>query len=118
MESDDHARNFAFKVAVNLARSHLRKHGRLTLYGLRGPDAPGATSPTGSSDAWLGMAEALGALSPRQRACVVLVDYVDMDSAAAAAALGMSPGTVRVHLMRGGRALREALGMTQREEEA
>ncbi|HEX6399734.1 MAG TPA: sigma-70 family RNA polymerase sigma factor [Actinomycetota bacterium] len=118
MESDDHARNFAFKVALNLARSHLRKHGRLSLYGVRGPDAPGTTDHTGSSDTWLGMAEALGALSPRQRACVVLVDYVDMDPAAAAAALGMSPGTVRVHLMRGRRALREALGMTQREEEA
>lgn len=118
MESDVHARNFAFKVAVNLARSHLRKHGRLSLYGLRGPDAPGMSSPTGSSDAWLGMADALGALSPRQRACVVLVDYVDMDSTTAAAVLGMSAGTVRVHLMRGRRALRESLGMTQREEEA
>ena len=118
MESDEHARNFAFKVAVNLARSHLRKHGRLSLYGLRSPDAPGASSPMGPSDAWLEMADALGALSPRQRACVVLVDYVDMDSAAAAAVLGMSAGTVRVHLMRGRRALREALGMRQKEEEA
>lgn len=118
MESDDHARNFAFKVAVNLARSHLRKHGRLSLYGLRGPDTPGTSSPTGSSDAWFGMADALGALSPRQRACVVLVDYVDMDPAAVAAALGMSVATVRVHLMRGRRALREALGMTLKEEEA
>jgi RNA polymerase sigma factor (sigma-70 family) len=118
MESDDHARNFAFKVAINLARSHLRKHGRLSLYGLRGPDAPGTSSSTGSSDAWLAMADALGALSPRQRACVVLVDYVDMDSAAAAAVLGMSAGTVRVHLMRGRRSLRESLGMTQRGEEA
>jgi RNA polymerase sigma factor (sigma-70 family) len=118
MESDDHARNFAFKVAVNLARSHLRKHGRLSLYGLRGPDTPGTSSPTGSSDAWFGMADALGALSPRQRACVVLVDYVDMDPAAVAAVLGMSAATVRVHLMRGRRALREALGMTLKEEEA
>ena len=118
MESDDHARNFAYKVAVNLARSHLRKHGRLSLYGLRGPDAPGTTNPTGPSDAWLGMTDALGALSPRQRACVVLVDYVDMDAAATAGVLGMSASTVRVHLMRGRRALRDALGMTQKEEEA
>jgi RNA polymerase sigma factor (sigma-70 family) len=118
MESDDHARNFAYKVAVNLARSHLRKHGRLSLYGLRGPDAPGTANPTGPSDAWLGMTQALGALSPRQRACVVLVDYVDLDAAAAAGVLGMSASTVRVHLMRGRRALREALGMTQKEDEA
>ena len=53
----------------------------------------------------------------RQRACVVLVDYADMDSAGAAAVLGMSAGTVRVHVMRGRRALREALGLTQKEEE-
>jgi DNA-directed RNA polymerase specialized sigma24 family protein len=28
MASTDHARNFVYKVALNLARSHLRKHGR------------------------------------------------------------------------------------------
>jgi DNA-directed RNA polymerase specialized sigma24 family protein len=64
------------------------------------------------------MADALGALSPRQRACVVLVDYADMDSATAAAVLGMSAGTVRVQLMRGRRALRETLGLRPKEEEA
>jgi RNA polymerase sigma-70 factor (ECF subfamily) len=118
MESDDHARNFAFKVAVNLARSHVRKHGRLSLYGLRGPDAPGNTGAMGPSDAWLEMTAALGALSPRQRACVVLVDYADMDSAAAAAILGMSAGTVRAHLMRGRRSLRASLGLARKEEDA
>ena len=57
------------------------------------------------------MIHALGSLSSRQRACVVLVDYVDMDSAGAAAVLGMSAGTVRVHLMRGRRVLRANLGV-------
>ena len=117
MDSDDHARNFVYKVAINLARSHLRKHGRVFLYGLRSPGDPGGTSPTSSSDDWFEMIEALGALSPRQRACVVLVDYVDMDSAAAAGVLGMSAGTVRVHLMRGRRALREGLGLARKEDQ-
>jgi RNA polymerase sigma-70 factor (ECF subfamily) len=116
MTSDDHARNFVYRVAINLAKSHLRKHGRLFLYGLRSPDHPEGTTPMDSSDAWFEMIEALGALSPRQRACVVLVDYADMDSAAAAAVLHMSAGTVRVHLMRGRRALREVLGLAWKED--
>ena len=50
IESAEHARNFAFRVAVNLARSHLRR--RLALpFGLRGPDRPQADA-TASSDAW------------------------------------------------------------------
>lgn len=117
MDSDDHARNFVYKVAINLARSHLRKHGRVFLYGLHSPDRPGDASPMDPSDAWFGMIEALGALSPRQRACVILVDYVDMDSTAVAGVLHMSAGTVRVHLMRGRRALRESLGLAGKEEQ-
>jgi DNA-directed RNA polymerase specialized sigma24 family protein len=62
------------------------------------------------------MVGALGALSPKQRACVVLVDYADMDAAGAARVLGMSPGTVRVHLLRGRRALRAGLGLPAKEE--
>lgn len=116
MDSDDHARNFAYKAAINLARSHLRKHGRVFLYGLRSPDDPGGTSPMESADAWFEVVAALGALSPRQRASVVLVDYADMDSARAADILGMSAGTVRQHLMRGRRALRNGLGLAPKED--
>ena len=117
MTSDEHARNFVYKVAINLARSHLRKNGRVLLYGLRRPGDAAGSSSTGSSEDWLEIVEALGALSPRQRACVVLVDYVDMDSAGAARVLGVSADTVRVHLMRGRRALREGLGLARRGDE-
>lgn len=116
MASDDHARNFAYKVAINLARSHLRKHGRVLLYGLRSPERPAASDPTDAADDWLDVTGALGALSPRQRACVVLVDYADMDAATTAGVLGMSASTVRVHLMRGRRALREGLGLARKED--
>src|SRR5947207_3874068 len=34
MESPEHARRFAFRVAINLARSHVRKHFRVALAGL------------------------------------------------------------------------------------
>ena len=115
IESVEHARNFAFRVAVNLARSHLRR--RLAVpFGLRGPDRPQADA-TASSDAWLVVVHALGVLSPRQRACVVLVDYADLDAATAGAALGMAEATVRVYLMRGRRALRAKLSTTDQEVE-
>lgn len=118
MTSADHARNFAYRVAINLARSHLRKHVRVFLYGLRQRDDVGrGGSSTASSDDWFEVAQALGTLSPRQRTCVVLVDYADMDAAGAAKVLGLSPATVRVHVMRGRQALREGLGIDPREEQ-
>ena len=36
LESDEHARNFVYKVAINLARSHMRKYARVRPYGLTG----------------------------------------------------------------------------------
>ena len=111
MRSVEHARNFAYRVAINLARSHLRKHLRVSLYGLRGrDDASFDPDAMAASDDWFEVVHALRALPPRQRACVVLVDYADMDAAGAADVLGLSPSTVRVHVMRGRRALRTALG--------
>lgn len=115
MESMEHARNFAYKVATNLARSHVRRHLRLSLFGLRGPTEPARPDPAAISVDWIVVTEALGALSARQRACVVLVDYADMDAESAARVLGTRAGTVRVHLMRGRRALREHLGLVSKE---
>ena len=40
IESVEHARRFAFRVAINLARSHLRKYLRVTLAGLEPKGAP------------------------------------------------------------------------------
>lgn len=112
MESPEHARNFVYRVAINLARSHVRKYLRVSLFGLQRsegsvPDASGATAE------WVDAVRALAHLTPRQRACVVLVDYADIDTAAAARILGTATGTVRVHLMRGRRALRAHLSMAE-----
>ena len=105
-ETEEHARRFAYRVAINLARSHLRKHVRVTLAGLVPVDRPSRLETT---DAWISVVSALARLSPRQRAAVVLVDYVGMASPEAAKVLGVAPGTVRAHLMRGRAALRERL---------
>jgi RNA polymerase sigma-70 factor (ECF subfamily) len=119
MESEEHARNFVFRVALNLARSHLRRRRllpfRLRREGFRDTfteDMSGATAER------MAIVEAFGGLSPRQRSCVVLIDYVGYDATYAAEVLGMNVGTVRVHLMRGRRALRERLDAARRKEEA
>jgi len=107
-ESEEHARRFAYRVAINLARSHLRKHIRVALAGL--DLGRGRSEPTDTNDAWLSIMPLLGELSPRQRAAIVLVDYVGMESAEAAEVLGIAAGTVRAHLLRGRTALRERIG--------
>ena len=111
IESRDHARNFAYRVAVNLARSHLRRRIAAP-FGLSGPERAGRDS-TASSAAWLDAVAALGDLSPKQRACIVLVDYADLDAASTSAVLGMAEATVRVHLLRGRRALRARLNLPE-----
>jgi RNA polymerase sigma factor (sigma-70 family) len=118
MESLDHARNFLYRVAINLARSQLRRQLRLRRLGLSGrEETDSAPDPLARTLDWLQVSEALAELSSRQRACVVLVDYVDMDPAAAGSILGIRPETVRVHLLRGRRALKETLGRSRAEEE-
>lgn len=113
--SDEHARNFALRVAVNLARSHLRRRIAAP-FGLRGPEisVPDATR---ASEAWLTVAGALGGISTAQRACVVLIDYADLDAATAGEILGIAAPTVRVHLMRGRQALRAALAIPEESED-
>ena len=106
MQSDEHARNFVFKVAINLARSHLRKYLRIVPSGLHHADQVTQESKQ-PPDEWFDVVKALRALSQRQRACVVLVDYADMDAASVARTLHIGVNTVRVHLMRGRQALRK-----------
>ena len=106
--SEDHARNFAYRVAVNLARSHVRKHLRVSLSGW-GRDPGVVPDPADAASAWVTAVAALDVLSPRQRSCVVMADYVGLDSDEIGEVLGMRAGTVRVHLTRGRRALQRFL---------
>ena len=108
MRNEEHARRFVYRVAINLARSHVRKHLRVSLAGLT-PGRPRHEAPE-TTDSWADLADALGALSARRRAVVVLVDYVGLDATEASEILGISAPTVRAHLMRGRRELRRAFG--------
>lgn len=114
MRSIEHSRNFVYKVAINLARSHRRKHLRLVPSGLHHADR--VADDAGLPGEWWDVARALQELSPRQRACVVLVDLVGMDSGEVARTLSISANTVRVHVMRGRDALRAQLAMEERDE--
>jgi RNA polymerase sigma factor (sigma-70 family) len=114
MASPEHACNFVFRVAVNLARSHLPRRIAAP-FGLSGPERAGRDD-TARSDDWLSVCDALAVLSPKQRAAVILVDYADLDAASAAAVLGTAEATVRVHLMRGRRALRERLDLPEEDD--
>ena len=118
MESDDHALRFAYRTALNLASSHHRSERRWrTLRAQRGGEMTRASVP-GPEAAVADRAEvfaALRGLSAKQRACVVLVDYVGLDDGEAGVALGIAASTVRVHLTRGRRALRAALGGSEEE---
>jgi RNA polymerase sigma-70 factor (ECF subfamily) len=113
MRSDEHARNFVFRVAVNLAKSQVRRR-LASPFGLRGPEVRVADD-TPATDLWLGMADALADLSVSQRVSVVLVDYADFDTATVASMLGIVESTVRVHLMRGRRSLRAALALPEED---
>ncbi len=110
MASSDHARNFVFRVALNEARSHLRRRRPLRVLGLDRLRVGAASDPAEAIVTRTTTFQALGSLSVRQRECVVLVDYLGYDAAAAGALLGMRPSTVRVQLTRGRAKLREILG--------
>jgi RNA polymerase sigma-70 factor (ECF subfamily) len=110
MASPDHARNFVFRVALNEARSHLRRHRPLRLLGIDRQQTGTTSDPAEGTTARIAVFRALGPLSVRQRECVVLVDYLGYDAAGAGALLGIRPSTVRVQLTRGRAKLREILG--------
>lgn len=104
IESLEHARRLVFVIALNQARSYLRKNRRVRVVPevrvfLREPD------PAERVDVRLAVRQAMRSLSANQRTCVVLVDYLGFEPAEAATWLGMHPGTLRVHLMRGRRHL-------------
>ncbi len=102
-----------YRVTYNACLDHLRRTRRtdhLPLDGLADrassePD-PGERAATRGS-----LADALIALSPEQRAVVMLVDAEGFDHAAAARVLGVAEGTVHSRLFRAHAILRARLGL-------
>lgn len=99
-------------AVVNRARSELRKRGvrRRHLRTITAPGAdPAADEPALAADEHARVLAALATLPPRQREVLVLRFYEDLSEAEIAAALGISPGSVKTHAHRGLAALESRL---------
>lgn len=110
--SDDaRLRSFVFCIATNLARDLFRKRRRESLFGLRpvgrheaeAGAGPGRGPEAGDLDA------ALGVLSPRDRALVLLAHVEGFEHREIAAALDLRSTSVRVLLFRARRKLAREL---------
>lgn len=106
--SIDHARNSVVRIGINLARSEFRRRNRLER-----SESPERGFQETDVTTRLVVVEALQRLSDRQRTCVVLIDYLGLDSREVGRLLRIPAGTARTHVARGRERLRNLL-----EEEA
>ena len=101
-------RAWSYKIVVNCALLVARRRPRaLPLDSIADR---GVAFDRGDS---LDLYRALAALSPAQRAAVLLHYYVGLHSGEIAGALGVPPSTVRFHLMLARRNLRRALAIAE-----
>jgi RNA polymerase sigma-70 factor (ECF subfamily) len=99
-----------YRTAFRIAAAELRRE--------RNEDSEPPERDAPAEPAGLGeLMEALRELSPNQRAAVVLRYEADLPVAEIARRMGMSAPTVRVHLHRGRKRLRELLGADEVESE-
>ncbi len=111
----DRSRPFApwfFSILRNTARNEAARRGRWRMVpvpdGLSDDDAR-SEAALDRSEIRAALDEALVGLSPMQRACFRLCDVEGFRGPEVAEMLGVSDSTVRVHLYRARRTLREAL---------
>jgi len=113
------------RIAINAVRDHIRRRKPVVSFAeLRadpdddGPELPAAFDPADgtsperdllSRDIRRRIAEALVALSPRQRAVFVMKHYEEKSIAEIGEATGLDEGTIKSHLFRAARKLRERL---------
>jgi RNA polymerase sigma-70 factor (ECF subfamily) len=90
-----------YRTAFRLANEELRAERR------RGPAPSDAEAPPPELS---GLIDALRRLSPNQRAAIVLRHVLDLDVSEVARRMGTAAPTVRVHIHRGRKRLRELLG--------
>ncbi|MCC6992597.1 MAG: sigma-70 family RNA polymerase sigma factor [Acidobacteria bacterium] len=110
------------RIVVNTCLDHLKARRRLPAWsaGLQTSASdiaealpshePSAERRLLARDRWSALSAAVGQLPERQREVFVLTHLDEQPPQAIAAALGMNPATVRVHLFRALRRLRSVLG--------
>ncbi len=119
--TDEPLRPWLVRVAMNLSRDHLRRRRRSEYPGVWLPEpvatndgevaaAGGKTSAAARYDTTesitFAFLIAIEALTPAQRAVLILRDAFDYSTEETAAALGMTPGNVKVTLHRARQAMR------------
>lgn len=98
---------YLFRTAMNILRNRRRRAAVALRHA--SPQKESADE-LGAVEAHDVVVRALGALTPSQRAALVLMDLLDMSSTEAAAALGLRPSTVRVLAARGRSSLSAQIG--------
>lgn len=96
-----------YRTAFRLANEELRAERQ------RGPAPAEEGSPPPE---FSGLIEALRRLSPNQRAAIVLRHVLDLDVTEVAHRMGTATPTVRVHIHRGRKKLRELLGSEEDDD--
>jgi len=98
---------YLYRTAMNLFRKRWKRASRvLTRTVGLGP----RDEEISQIETRVDVVRAVGSLSPRQRAAIVLTDLLDFDSVEAGRMLGIAPGTARMHASRGRAALTSMLG--------
>jgi RNA polymerase sigma-70 factor (sigma-E family) len=97
-------RAWVVRTALNVNVSWWRRRRREVL--ADDPSVPSAPAPDGPAGLDEVLVRAIRALPPRQREVVTLRVFFDLDTETTARTLGISPGTVGVHLHRALTALR------------
>ena len=98
---------YLYRTAMNLFRKRTRRASLALRRAIRIAPAPDELAEVEAREV---VVQALGALTPRQRASVVLVDLLDFSSDEAGKVLGIKAPTVRVLVSQGRAALKRNAG--------
>jgi RNA polymerase sigma-70 factor, ECF subfamily len=98
---------YLYRTAMNIMRNRRRRAAVALRHASSRRESPDELDAVESRDVVM---RALGALTPSQRAALVLMDLLDMSSTEAADALGVRPSTVRVLAARGRATLATQIG--------
>jgi RNA polymerase sigma-70 factor (ECF subfamily) len=111
--SDDHRRNYLFRIATNLVRDH-RRRTRVLLPALGTNAAPGAGALDSTAAErmtnQIDVSRALARLKPRERSLLWLAYAQGLTHAEIAAVLGLRTGSLKALLHRARRRLHRLLG--------
>ena len=102
-ESDEHRRNYLFRIATNLVRDHRRRPAnqeRQLIHGRDGHDIPVRTDDAERAVRRLDLARAMERMKPRERALLWLAYAQGLSHAEIAAVLGLKKASLKALLFR------------------